>query len=83
MDLLRHTHARSTVTWRRDTSNYTPGKLDYIIYSKDVARLKRNYVLDTAEMPDDVLEAAGLERSDSLTASDHLAMVADFKVKKK
>lgn len=80
---LRHTHTRSTVTWRSGTSSYSPGKLDYIIYSKDVARLKKNYVLDTAEMPDEVLAAAGLERSDSLTASDHLAMVADFKVKKR
>jgi hypothetical protein len=80
---LRHTHSRLVTTWRSDTSAYAPGKLDFIIYSKDVARLKRNYVIDTAEMPDDILELHGLELDDSLIASDHLAMVADFKIKKK
>ena len=60
-----------------------PPRLDFVIYSKDVARLKRNYVLDTMELPDEILEQHGLERTDSLVASDHLAMVTDFKVKKK
>ena len=80
---LRHAHRRAIHTWRRDSSDFTPGKLDFVIYSKDVARLKRNYVLDTTEMPDEILQLHGLERTDSLVASDHLAMVADFKIKKK
>ena len=80
---LRHTHRRSITTWRRESSEFTPGKLDFVIYSKDVARLKRNYVLETTEMPDEVLELHGLERTDSLVASDHLALVTDFKIKKK
>lgn len=75
---LRHTHAPSTTTWLSPTSWYPSGKLDYILYSGDVAWLRRNYVLDTAALPTDVLAASGLEAGDSAAASDHFTLVADF-----
>ncbi len=79
---LRHSHARRVTTWRRATSAFMPGKLDWILFSNDVAKLRKSYVLDTAELPAKLLEDLGLERGDSLVASDHLALVADFKIKR-
>lgn len=75
---LRHTHARSNFTWWSDlSSSFTPGKLDYTIFSDDVAALRQNFVLHTPEIPADVLAAHGLLSTDS-EAADHLPMVADF-----
>lgn len=74
----RHTHARLVHTWRRNASDFVPGRLDFIFYSRDVARLKKSFVLDTAALPGAVLERNGLRADDSLVASDHLVLVADF-----
>ncbi len=79
---LRHSHARRVTTWRRAASAFMPGRLDWILFSNDVAKLRKSYVLDTAELPAQLLENLGLERGDSLAASDHLALVADFKIKR-
>lgn len=75
---LRHSHARSVVTWRRARSPFAPGKLDYVFFSNDVLRLENNYVLDTATMPAEELRRQRLRRGDSLLVSDHLALVTDF-----
>ncbi len=80
---LRHSHARAVHTWRRATSEFGPGKLDFVIYSSDVAKLKRNFTLDTGSLPEQVLEEFGLLAADSLEASDHLALVADFRFKRR
>ena len=80
---LRHTHVRTHHTWRNPTSEFAPGKLDYAFFSNDVAKLKRGFVLDTASLPEVVLEAHGLERGDSRIASDHLALVMDFRIRRR
>ena len=80
---LRHSHARLVHTWRSASSVFSPGRLDYVLYSRDVAKLKKSYTLDTAVLPDEVLEEFGLEAGDSLAASDHLPLVTDFLLKKK
>jgi endonuclease/exonuclease/phosphatase family metal-dependent hydrolase len=80
---LRHTHRRLVHTWRNPGSPFAPGKLDFVIYSRDVARVKKSFTLDTAELPATVLETAGLEAGDSAVASTHLALVTDFKIRKK
>ncbi len=75
---LRHTHTRSNFTWWSSlSSTYTPGKLDYTIFSDDVATLRRNFVLYTPEVPADVLTAYNLLATDS-EAADHLACIADL-----
>ncbi len=76
----RHTHSPEVYTWFNPPQNYAPGKLDFILYSPDVATLKSNYTLKTGDIPAADLAAAGLEAGDS-SASDHLAMVADFSFK--
>ncbi len=75
---LRHSNRRMAFTWRRETSRFAPGRLDFIFFSDDVAKLEKSFVVDTESMPDETLAELGLERSDSLRVSDHLALVADF-----
>ncbi len=75
---LRHSHVRRVHTWRRDSSSFGPGKLDYVIYSSDVLKLKKRFVLDTQTIPRRVRRNFRLKRMDSLKASDHLALVTDF-----
>jgi Endonuclease/Exonuclease/phosphatase family len=80
---LRHTNARAVRTWRLASSDFAPGKLDYVLYSGDVARWVSGYVLDTSELPRQARVEANLRVSDSLEASDHLALVADFVSRRK
>ena len=75
---LRHTHTRHFYTWRADPAPFTPGKLDYILFSDDMAAVQNNFALWTPDMPQEVLQQHGLERNDSILASDHLVLVADF-----
>jgi len=80
---LRHSHTRSKYTWRRDRSAYIPGKLDYILFSDDVATLKGNFALYTLEIPSEVLNAYGLLAQDSVDASDHLVIITDLEFERK
>ncbi len=75
---LRHSHAPRVSTWRRDASQFAPGKLDFVFFSDDVARLESSFVLDTATLPAAELQRHRLRRNDSLRVSDHLLLVADF-----
>ncbi|MDH3744529.1 MAG: endonuclease/exonuclease/phosphatase family protein [Acidobacteriota bacterium] len=75
---LRHSDRRMAYTWRRGTSRFAPGRLDFIFFSDDVATLEKGFVVDTQSMSKKRLRKLGLKRSDSLGVSDHLALVADF-----
>lgn len=72
----RHTHRNLTFTWYGE--DYSPGRLDYVVYSDSVVSVGNSFVLFTPDMDDETLARNGLERDDVLTASDHLPVVADF-----
>jgi endonuclease/exonuclease/phosphatase family metal-dependent hydrolase len=72
-------------TWRNDRSEYTPAALDRILYTGSAATLVQAFVLNTTDMSDQELRAAGLEREDVMLRADqrvhdHLPVVADFRV---
>jgi endonuclease/exonuclease/phosphatase family metal-dependent hydrolase len=67
-----------TFTWYDEGSSYPPGKLDYLIYSDSVLKLKNSFSLFTPFLSDEQLAENGLNASDVLLASDHLPVVADF-----
>ncbi len=73
----RHTTLRMGYTWRSDTSPFSPGKLDYIIYTDSVIDLGNHYILNTLAMSDADLTFWGLERQDTNIASDHLPRIMD------
>jgi len=76
-----HTTGREAYTWRSINSydrSFSPGRLDYILYSDSVLELGNHFVLCTSEMSQEELTAAGLVVYDTAVASDHLPVVADF-----
>ncbi|MCK4578805.1 MAG: T9SS type A sorting domain-containing protein, partial [Candidatus Marinimicrobia bacterium] len=74
----RHTHIRMGYTWRSDGSWFSPGKLDYIIYTDSRLKVDNHYVLNTLAIPSDELAALDLDSLDTHSASDHLPRVVDF-----
>ncbi len=76
-----HTNLTQTYTWRNDLSSFSPGRLDFIIYTDSVLRMDKSFVLWTEEMTADTLNYYGLMSSDTRLTSDHLPVVADFSFK--
>lgn len=74
----RHAGGAANFTWRDARGSFAPGKLDYIVYSDSVLELGNAFVLATEELAPDVLARYGLRVGDTLEASDHLPVVADF-----
>ncbi len=69
---------RVAFSWQNNGEGYSPGRLDYVVYTDHVISVKNNFILNTRTMTDKQLEENGLQRADSKIASDHLAVVADF-----
>ena len=65
-------------TWRDATSPFSPGRLDWLVYSDSSADLASAFALDTTRLAPEVLEHLGLESEDSL-ASDHLPIIVDLR----
>lgn len=74
----RHTHLRMGYTWRNDGSSFSPGKLDYVLYSNSVLELGNHFVFNTLALPVTVLQNLNLEAEDTNLASDHLPRVVDL-----
>ena len=70
-----------TATWSDTTSSFTPGRLDWMVFSKDVIAVHRGYVLDTSDLDSNALKANGLLSEDTAELSDHLPLVADIRIK--
>lgn len=64
-------------TWWDEKSPFTPGRLDYVLYSDSTVRPVRALVFDTWKLSDAALARLGLERSDS-SVSDHLPILIDL-----
>jgi len=73
-----HVSERVAFSWQNNGEGYSPGRLDYIVYTDNVIHVKNNFILNTRTMTDEQLQKNGLLRSDSKVASDHLALVVDF-----
>jgi len=67
-------------TWYDEKSGYSPGRLDYIVFSSSVLELKNSFVLFTPALNADSLIKYGLESEDVVLASDHLPVIADFRL---
>ncbi len=69
------------ITWTDSTTPFTPGRLDYLLYSDATADVVRAFVVDTGRMSEGALKRAGLKAEDS-RASDHMPLVVDLTVKR-
>ncbi len=64
-------------TWTDDQTPFTPGRLDYIVYSDATASPANAFVFNTRRLSDESLARMGMARDDS-TCSDHLPVVVDL-----
>lgn len=78
--LPRSTDIPFFYTWYSTSSSFSPGKLDYMIFSDSVIESVRKFVLFTPAMSSDSLAAYNLLAGDATTASDHLPVVSDFRL---
>lgn len=68
-------------TWRNPGQDlFTPGRLDYTLYSRETLRQVGGFVFAVDQLTDAQLATLGLDRSLG-GAMDHLIMVADFEVR--
>ncbi len=81
MLLPRHVASRMFFTWFRETSSFSPGKLDFIIYSGSVFEPQNSYTLFTRDLPNDTLSVYLLNPEDATIASDHLPVIGDFRLR--
>lgn len=65
-------------TWRDWSSGFSPGRLDWLVYSDASAQPVRQFVFDPARLSDSALAKMGLSRADA-QPSDHLPVVVDIK----
>lgn len=81
-DTKAHTTGLPTVfTWYSQNSSFSPGRLDYIVYTGSNLQLENAFGLFTSTISPQLLEANGLQSRDVLSASDHIPVVADFRYK--
>jgi endonuclease/exonuclease/phosphatase family metal-dependent hydrolase len=76
----RHSHNRMGYTWRWDNSSFSPGKLDYVLYTDSVLDTSKHFVFNTLTMDSASLAEYGLEEMDSYNSSDHSPRVLDIKI---
>ncbi len=72
------TNMPSTFSWYKESSAFSPGRLDYVVYSNSVMSESNSFVLFTKALPEDSLRVHNLESSDVTSVSDHLPTVVDF-----
>ncbi|MBN8599180.1 MAG: endonuclease/exonuclease/phosphatase family protein [Planctomycetes bacterium] len=65
-------------TWRDWSSGFSPGRLDWLVYSDASAQPVRQFVFDPARLSDAALAKMGLTRADA-QPSDHLPVVVDLR----
>jgi hypothetical protein len=72
------TEVRMPYTFYKESSTFSPSRLDYMIYSDSVLGIGNHYVLFTSNMSSGQLATYGLFAGDSEIASDHLPIVFDL-----
>lgn len=65
-------------TWYKETSSYSPGRLDFIIYTDSNVSSEKDLLLQTSLLPPSFLDQYGLESDDTDVASDHLPGFSDL-----
>jgi len=73
----RHLLSPHTYTWFDPVSAFSPGRLDYVIYTNSLLTAT-GFVLDSTLLPPELLETLAIRAHDTLEASDHLPVVVDF-----
>ncbi len=67
-------------TWSDSSSSFTPGRLDWMLYSPQSLEVINCFVLETSDLLPESLTPYNLLSKDTAELSDHLPLVADFKI---
>ena len=67
---------RAMYTWYDAGNRFTPGRLDYLLYSDATVDAANAFVLDTSKLSETALARLGLDAGDT-ASSDHLPVVID------
>lgn len=67
-------------TWRDYQKLFSPARLDYIFYSPVNLEPLHSFILNTSLLDENTLSALGLDKDIMYRCSDHLPLVADFKM---
>ncbi|MCF6270382.1 MAG: endonuclease/exonuclease/phosphatase family protein [Melioribacteraceae bacterium] len=73
------TNMPSTFTWYNEGSSFSPGRLDYIVFSNSVMSKTNGFNLFTNTLPEDSLRMYNLNSSDVTSVADHIPVVVDFR----
>jgi len=71
----------SHITWHDSRMPFVPGRLDYMVFSNSTLSRLKSFSMDTRDLPKSLRRQYNLQRNDSLSASDHFPLIADFKFK--
>lgn len=71
----------ATFTWYNPSGSFYPGRLDFIIYTDAVLESKNSFVLNSAGLSQSEQTDYQINSNYSLVVSDHMPVVADFKIK--
>ena len=74
----RHLDRAQYWSWVNTGSSFSPGRLDFFIYSKSVITAEKAFALETSSIQADTLTQYGLQPDDSRLASDHVPIIVDF-----
>ncbi len=72
------TNAPLSYTWFNDQTSFTPGKLDFIIYSDATCFSVNSFTLNTNFLSQEELDEYDWDADITSRASDHLPIVMDF-----
>lgn len=67
-------------TWSEEENEFSPGRLDYMVYSDASASVKNAFVFNARRLSAAALARLGLDAEDS-AASDHMPVVVDLMAK--
>lgn len=75
---------RSLVTWRSlgSADLFSPGRLDYVLYRDSRLEGAKAFVFDAARTLEADRVALGITATDTDVTSDHLPVVADFRIRR-
>ncbi len=70
---------RTNATWSAPGQPFTPGRLDFVLYSGSALEINGAFPLDTTDLLPRWLSSHGLQAGDIGAASDHLPVVVDLR----
>lgn len=72
----------TNATWADPDQPFVPGRLDYLLYSDSSLLAANAWVYDSMDLPESIAQPLKISPRDTASASDHLPIVVDLKVKR-